>query len=59
MRDYLLAIVIPPLLLLAWVLVQNAWRRTFNAPGDDADVLAGRGGCGNCGCTGSCRRNVD
>ena len=58
MNDLLLAIVIPPLLLLGWVLVQNAWRREFGRPGDDDDVLAGRGDCGNCGRTSTCQRDM-
>ena len=59
MNEYLLAIVIPPLLLVGWVVVQNAWRREFGAAGDDDDVLATRGGCGDCGCTSGCRQRTD
>lgn len=59
MYEYLLAILLPPLLLLGWVLVQNAWRREFGGAGDDDDVLARRGGCGNCGCAGTCQRKAN
>ena len=59
MNEYLLAIVIPPLLLVGWVVVQNAWRRQLGAGGDDEDVLVTRGGCGDCGCTSSCQRKTD
>ena len=52
--SYTLAIVLPPLLLVGWMLVQHAWRRQFGQPDDDDDVLAARGGCGNCGCTTPC-----
>jgi hypothetical protein len=51
-----LALLLPPLLLLGWILVQNAWRRQFSQAGDDEDVLAARGGCGNCGCLTPCER---
>jgi hypothetical protein len=54
--QYLLALLLPPAMLLAWVAVQNAWRKEFHAAGDETDVLAARGDCGNCGCVKSCRR---
>ena len=40
--EYLLALLLPPLLLLVWVGVQNAWRRRFLPADSDDDALAGR-----------------
>jgi hypothetical protein len=37
-------------LAVAWVAVQFAWRRAFPSAILDPDVLAGRPGCGTCGC---------
>ena len=59
MTEIVLAIVIPPLLLLGWVVVQNAWRNQFDTPGDEDDVLAARGDCGNCGCARPCERKTN
>ena len=59
MNEFLLAIVVPPLLLIGWAIVQNAWRRQFGTAADDDDVLAARGGCGDCGCTDRCRQQLD
>ena len=35
-------------ILLVWVSVQNAWRRTFPGAFDDPDPLAERLGCDGC-----------
>ena len=51
----LIAILLPPALMLGWAIVQNAWRRQFGTS-SEADVLAARGDCGSCTCTRSCRR---
>ncbi len=47
------------LVMLAWVVVQGAWRRAFPDASDDADALAGRLGCYGCPQRGSdgCRHN--
>lgn len=58
LMDFMLALLLPPVLLLGWVAVQNAWRKQFR-PTDDADVLAARGDCGRCGCAEPCRRDED
>ncbi len=50
----LLALVLPPLLLLLWVVVQSAWQRQFGAPDHEPDALAVRGNCGQCGCSEPC-----
>lgn len=42
-------------LMLAWVWVQSAWRKTFSENISDEDVLAERRSCGNCGCTKVCK----
>ncbi len=57
--EILLAVVMLPLLLLGWVVVQHAWRRQFRQGDRDGDVLAFRSSCGNCGCTTSCERDED
>lgn len=36
------------LVLVVWVAVQNAWRRSFPEACPDPDVLAGRGDCLGC-----------
>ena len=55
--EILLAVAAPPLLLLGWLIVQEAWRKMFLPDDNRVDVLAARGGCGNCGCTGACERD--
>ena len=57
--EILLALTIPPLLLLGWVVVQSAWRRHFFISDVEGDVLAGRGNCGNCGCATPCDSDED
>jgi len=51
----LIAILLPPALMLGWALVQQAWQRQFGKT-SDVDVLAVRGDCGSCTCTRPCRR---
>ena len=55
--QFLIAIVLPPVLMLGWAMVQTAWRRQFGRANDDADVLAARGDCGSCTCTRSRHRS--
>ena len=55
--EVLLALLLPPLLLIAWVGVQAAWRRQFGMTGKDGDALAARGDCGQCGCIQPCDRS--
>jgi hypothetical protein len=57
LSSYILALLLPPALLLAWVGVQHLWRREFGSPQGDVDVLAGRSDCGNCGCAKPCERD--
>jgi hypothetical protein len=59
---YAVGMALTVLLMLAWALVQSAWRRAF--PTFDAaetDVLAARGGgCGRCTCGGGvCTKPVE
>ena len=58
MTEILLALLIPPALMVAWASVQFAWRRSMMArvaDGDEPDALAVRGGgCGSCNCTNPC-----
>lgn len=52
-----LALVLLVLMLVGWVAVQTAWRRSFPDASGERDALAGRGGCGGCrggNCTNSC-----
>jgi len=57
MSSFLLAVLLPPILLIAWVAVQNLWRKEFGSSQDEADVLAMRGTCGRCGCASPCQRD--
>ncbi len=56
LTSYIIALLLPPALLLGWVAVQHLWRKEFGSPQGDPDVLAGRGDCGNCGCAQPCER---
>ena len=58
LREVLLAVLLPPLLLLGWLAVQGAWRKTFIPDSHDDDVLAARGSCGQCSCVGACQREA-
>ncbi len=42
-------------LMVLWVVVQRIWGKMFSDRFPDEDVLAGRSGCGNCGCTTTCK----
>lgn len=63
LQYYVLAMLLTPLLLLGWAAVQRLWRAQFEIPDDKSDrygdVLAGRGGCGACGCETPCKRKGD
>lgn len=41
-------------LMIFWLFIQNIWRDQFSDMISDEDVLAARGGCGNCGCENIC-----
>lgn len=41
-------------LMIAWVVVQSLWRKTFIDEVVDKDVLAGRSDCGSCSCLTPC-----
>ncbi len=56
LNQYLLALILPPLLLIGWFAVQQWWRSVFSTPDTNGDVLAGRGDCGKCGCAKPCER---
>ena len=43
-------------LMVVWFIVQRLWGDTFADYISDEDVLAGRGGCSNCGCTTACEK---
>jgi len=52
-----LGLVLLIVVLVGWVAVQTAWRRSFPDAGGELDALAGRGGCGGCHggrCTNQC-----
>ena len=42
-------------MMILWVMVQSQWRETFIEEIEEADVLAHRRSCGDCGCGTSCR----
>ena len=48
--SYAVALAAIVVMLVLWVGVQNAWRRTFPGVASDPDVLAVRGGCSACNC---------
>ena len=56
--SYILAMLIMVVLMTGWMLVQNAWRRLFPVSDAHQDVLAGRGGCQGCRCSGVCERDA-
>ena len=58
-KSFLIASAVIVGLMLAWGLVQGLWRRIFAEHIQEADVLAGRRSCANCGCMGVCERKED
>ena len=42
-------------LMVAWMVVQNYWGKTFAEYMTDEDAMAGRTKCSNCGCTSICQ----
>jgi hypothetical protein len=46
-------------LMIIWMIVQSLWGKTFSDHLSDEDVLAGRTSCRNCGCTTSCKKEVE
>lgn len=42
------------ILMVAWMLVQMSWGKTFSEEISDEDVLADRRSCSNCGCSIPC-----
>lgn len=57
LQSYLLTILAIPAMMIAWVAVQFAWRKTFREAVTDDDVLASRRGCSGCGCIGYCEKD--
>jgi hypothetical protein len=53
-RAVLIAVVLLPLLMLAWAAVQALWRQRVGTGDGDGDVLAGRSDCGRCACAVPC-----
>lgn len=58
LTSYLTAMTVIVLVMVVWVGVQNAWRRTFPDAAADPDVLRGRMGCHGCACTDVCLRQL-
>ncbi|MEO5343967.1 MAG: chemotaxis protein [Gammaproteobacteria bacterium SHHR-1] len=59
MLDYLIAMLVIPILMLSWLLVQNIARRFARAHPEFGPAREEGGGCGStCGCAGksSCKR---
>ncbi|PSR13093.1 MAG: hypothetical protein DA408_04565 [Bacteroidetes bacterium] len=57
-KSLLIACVVIVGLMVLWLAVQQGWRQLFADQLADEDVLAGRRGCGNCGCTSACTTTV-
>ena len=53
-KSLIIAITSITLLMTVWVTVQTFWKKTFQDYISDADVLAERRSCKNCGCTEAC-----
>ncbi len=49
LESYAIGLAATVLLVVAWVGVQNAWRRVFPGGSADADALSGGAGCHGCG----------
>ncbi|MFQ5632491.1 MAG: hypothetical protein ACE5I1_27295 [bacterium] len=58
LKTYLLAIFAIPVLMMLWMIVQYAWRKTFSDTVNAEDVLAFRKGCGACSCTEICEKET-
>jgi len=56
--SYLTGLLVISAVLLAWVFVQSAWRRTFPGVFDDPDVLAERLGCQSCDRSDVCEQRL-
>jgi len=57
-REYLLAILLPPLLIVAWIAVQRLVHSRYPSRDEHGDVLAGSD-CGSCGCRTPCDEYTD
>ncbi|MGK7390156.1 MAG: hypothetical protein ACNS60_07385 [Candidatus Cyclobacteriaceae bacterium M2_1C_046] len=51
MEKYIIGILGIAALMAGWIQVQVMWKSVFADQVEDEDVLAGRKGCGNCGCS--------
>lgn len=58
LKTYLLTIFAIPVLMIFWMAVQFAWRKSFSDTINNEDVLAFRKGCGVCSCTGICEKET-
>jgi len=56
--SYAVGVVGTVVLMVAWGLVQSAWRRSFPGPEDDALAARG-GGCAGCACANPCPRRIE
>jgi hypothetical protein len=59
LADLVVAMTLVPLLLFGWIGVQWLWRARLTALDQHGDVLAGRTGCGHCGCDTPCEQRND
>ena len=48
LASYAVGVVVLVVLVVAWALVQGAWRKTFPERSPGGDALAGRLGCSGC-----------
>ncbi|MCA9742102.1 MAG: hypothetical protein H6695_13005 [Deferribacteres bacterium] len=59
LKTYILAILAIPALMFVWLGVQIGWRKLFHEYVEDDDVLAGRKGCADCNCLGTCQNKTN
>jgi hypothetical protein len=59
LQSYATGLLLIVAMAVAWVAVQNAWRRAFPGAATDPDVLAGRPGCRTCESKEKCGRRSD
>ncbi len=49
LESYVIGLSATVLIVVAWLGVQNAWRKAFPGVSADPDALSGRAGCHGCG----------
>ncbi len=57
--DYIIGIIGIITLMVAWIVIQSYWRKTFAEHVTDEDAMAERTKCGNCSCTTICKNKPE